>query len=294
VLIVVQGTRADEPKTSEIKVLRELRYREAGSEACKLDLALPDVAKFPGPRPAIVVIHGGGWIEGDKSSFTSDDRHQPGNIVDFARLGFVAATINYRLAREAPYPAALDDCRCAVRWLRAHATDYGIDTNRIGAWGNSAGGNLALLLALDSAAPALDKNEPYANESSVVQAAASDSGPIDLVAQHEQGTLRKVVEMFMSGPPDAGHAATYRRASPASYVAKKTAPLLLIYGETDEQVPIAVTDAFVHSLAKAGATDVSYLRLAAAGHCPHSMVRIAYLQPVVMDFFLRTLAPRPR
>ena len=73
------------------------------------------------PRPAVIVIHGGGWIEGDKSSF--DVQRTPGNIIDFAAAGFVAATVNYRLSREAPFPAGLHDCQAAVRWMRAHARE---------------------------------------------------------------------------------------------------------------------------------------------------------------------------
>src|SRR5262245_35641641 len=144
---------------------RDLRYREGKSEAWKLDIAYP---KDPGekPRPALVIIHGGGWIEGDKSSFTSLKNWAPGNIIDFAKLGFVAATINYRLSGEAPFSAALEDCQSAVRWLRAHAQDYHIDVNRIGAYGNSAGGHLALLLGMV--------------EEGMVQAVVSDSGPVDL------------------------------------------------------------------------------------------------------------------
>ena len=95
------------PDTIELQ--RDLRYREGKSAAWKLDLAYP---KDPGnkPRPALVIIHGGGWIEGDKSSFTSLKSWAPGNIIDFARLGFVAVTINYRLSGEATFPAALEDC----------------------------------------------------------------------------------------------------------------------------------------------------------------------------------------
>ena len=95
-----------------------------------------------------MVIHGGGWLEGDKSSFASREHGVPGNIVNFAALGFVAVTINYRLSSEAPFPAALEDCKTAVRWLRAHANDYHLDRDHIGAYGNSAGGHLALLLGM--------------------------------------------------------------------------------------------------------------------------------------------------
>ena len=133
-----------------------------------------------------MVIHGGGWIEGDKSSFASREHGVPGNIVDFAALGFVAVTINYRLSGEAPFPAALEDCKNAVRWLRAHARDYNLDPDHIGAYGNSAGGHLAMLLGMIGKDAHLEGDGPYQDQSSLVQAVVSDSGPIDLVDQYRQ------------------------------------------------------------------------------------------------------------
>jgi acetyl esterase/lipase len=270
----------------DVNVLLNLPYRTRADRSCTLDLALPAGAQGK-PRPAIVVIHGGGWIEGDKSSFVTPSNRVPGNIRDFAELGFVAAAINYRLSKEAPYPAALDDCRCAIRWLRAHAAQYEVDPARIGAYGNSAGGHLALLLALTDG-PA-EPGEPYSRESSGVQAAVSDSGPIDLIHQAREGAIQTVVRRFMGGPPDEPRVAEYRRASPSEYVAAKGPPMLLIYGEADEQVDVKVADRFVAALSQAGRKDVTYIRLAGVGHCPHSLVRIPYLRQVVNDFFIRTL-----
>ena len=160
-------------------------------------------------RPAIVVIHGGGWLEGDKSSFST--LKTPGNILGFAKLGFVAVTINYRLSGEAPYPAALDDCRCAVRWLRAHADKYHIDPNQIGAWGNSAGGHLALLLGMTERPPGGADREPYPDLSSRVQSVVSDSGPLDLFYEHQQNTIRDVIEKFMGGPPEGARKMELRK-----------------------------------------------------------------------------------
>jgi len=271
-----------------ITVLHELRYREGLSKACTLDLAMPKLAGGS-PRPAIVVIHGGGWLEGDKSSFVSPTARVPGNILDFAKHGFVAVAINYRMSREAPYPAALDDCRCAVRWLRAHADEYKIDTNHIGAYGNSAGGHLALLLGMLPDSVDLARQEPYANQSSRVQAVVSDSGPLDLLEQHQQNWLQGVIELFMGGPPDATRVDQYRQASPVNHITDQLPAMLLIYGEADSQVNVAITDRFVAALSKAGHKNVSYLRLANVDHCPHSLIRIPYLQPAVFDFFGRTL-----
>jgi acetyl esterase/lipase len=285
-LIAANGSYADEPRLAadDITLLPNLQYRD-GVKACLLDLAMPKKSADK-PRPAIVVIHGGGWLEGDKSSF--DVTQTPGNIIAFAKLGFVAVTINYRLSGEAPFPAALDDCRCAVRWLRANAAKYHVDPAHLGAWGNSAGGHLALLVGM-MPPESPDKQEPYADQSGQVQAVVSDSGPIDLLTQYEHKQLIGVIKKFMGGPPEGARKAEYQRASPVHYVSEKIPPLLLIYGAIDTQVDVLLTDQFVAAIGRAGAKDVSYIRLANVDHCPHSLIRIGYLQQVVEDFFLRTL-----
>jgi acetyl esterase/lipase len=240
-------------------------------------------------RPGIVVIHGGGWLEGDKSSFASREHGVPGNIVDFAALGFVAITINYRLSGEAPFPAALEDCKNAVRWLRAHATDYNLDPNKIGAYGNSAGGHLAMLLGTVGKDAGFEGDGPHQEQSSQVQAVVSDSGPIDLTHPYQSGALREVVTRFMGGPPDGQRAAAYKRASPADQITAKMPPLLLIYGVDDSQVPVETADRFVLALGRAGLKDVSYYRVAHVDHCPYSLIRVRSLRPVVDEFFARTL-----
>lgn len=284
------ATEADAPP-DDVRLYYNLRYREGASKSWVLDLAVPK-GEAAGPRPAIVVIHGGGWIEGDKSSFSTPNNRPPGNIIDFARLGFVAATINYRLAGEAPFPAALHDCRCAVRWLRANAKKYEIDPERIGVWGNSAGGHLALLLAMLDERTELADDGPYREQTSRVQAAASDSGPIDLAYQYRRQRLETVVGRFLGGPPDADRTAAYKLASPSEHVSPELPPLLLIYGAADGQVPVETADSFVAALGKAGARDVSYHRLGQVDHCPHSLIRVPWLVPAVNEFFVRTLRHR--
>jgi acetyl esterase/lipase len=275
----------------DVEVKYGLQYRE-GAPSCVLDLAVPrDVSDTP--RPAIVVIHGGGWIEGSRSSFSTRENPPPGNIFDFAKLGFVVSTIDYRMSREATYPAALHDCRCAVRWLRAHRDEFHIDPDRIGAWGNSAGGHLALMLAVTDESVAPEPDAPYAEQSSRVQCAVSDSGPIDLVHQFHHHQVHTVIEMFLGGPPEGERLASYKQASPGSYVAGDVPPLLLIYGVDDEQVGVETADRFVGELRTAGANDVSYLRLAREKHCPHSLLRVPWVAPAVDEFFVRTLLKRP-
>ncbi len=282
-LVIMSDTSTVGAEPSEtvgrIAVWRELRYADGPSLHQTLDLAMP-VDASDKSLPLIVVVHGGGWLEGDKSSFSTAAVRTPGNIFDFAERGFVAATMNYRMSGEAPYPAALEDCQRAIAWLRADAERFHIDPTRVGVYGNSAGGHLALMLAMadrEGSMPA------------TVQAAASDSGPLDLEFGHSHDQLRVVIEKFLGSPPDAGHLDEYRRASPANHVADKLPPLLLMYGAEDEQVDVRTADEFVAKLGRAGGNDVTYLRLAAIGHCPHSLVGVPYLRQAVFDFFARVL-----
>jgi acetyl esterase/lipase len=288
-LVLCERGRSEERSAAQdVTVIRDICYRAGPGSQWRLDLAMKS-GKTAGPRPAIVVIHGGGWLEGDKSSFASNKNGMPGNIVDFARVGFVAAAINYRLSGEAPYPAALEDCKCAIRWLREHARQYQLDPNRIGAFGNSAGGHLALLLGLGSEEIGDKAGSSNRSQSCRVQAVVSDSGPIDLLDQYRNEQLREVVSRFLGGPPVGERLRLYQKASPMNLISPDAAPLLLIYGVADAQVPVETADRFVLALGRAGLKDVSYYRLSLIDHCPYSLVRVASLRAVVDDFFLRTL-----
>jgi dipeptidyl aminopeptidase/acylaminoacyl peptidase len=138
----------------------------------------------------------------------------------------------------------------------------------------------------------LEGDGPYLEQSSLVQAVVSDSGPIDLLYQHEHNQVRYAIQPFLGGPPEGARIDAYKLASPLNHISKNVPPLLLIYGGNDEQVGVETADQFVVSLNRAGLKDVSYHRLAMTGHCPHSIQRVKYLEPVVNEFFLRTLAAR--
>ena len=280
--------RDDERIPDDIVVLYNLEYRSGPSASWKLDLAMPKTPASAA-RPAIVVIHGGGWIEGSRSSFSRAQERRPGHIIDFAKLGFVAVSIDYRLAKEAPFPAAIQDCKCAVRWLRANSEKYQIDPKRIGACGNSAGGHLALMLGMLDKSVGMEGDGPHQDQSSMVQAVVSDSGPIDLLHQYEHKQVHTAIESFLGGPPEGPRSAEYRRASPSNYISAKLPPLMLIYGAVDTQVGVETSDRFVEALGRAGLKDISYYRLGTADHCPYSMVRVPWLVPAVNEFFIRTL-----
>ena len=190
---------------NDVEVRHDISYREATSAACRLDIALPRTETGT-KHPAIVVIHGGGWIEGDKSSFASADHGVPGNIVDFARLGFVAATINYRLSREAPIRRRLTIAgpRCdfyANMPRNIVSIRRGWELTAIqpaGTWPSCwRWPRTRTQLRIRGRRTALRR----------VQAAASDSGPLDLSRQYQQNQLRGVIEQFMgAGPRERGRA----------------------------------------------------------------------------------------
>jgi acetyl esterase/lipase len=198
-------------------------YGQADGEPLLLDVYQP---KSPGPHAAVLLIHGGGWIEGDKRGYE-------GTGTLLALAGYVAFSINYRLARKHPYPAALDDCQRAARWVRAHAAAYHVDPARVGALGNSAGGHLAALLGVRDTR---DNQDPeLAEYGSRVQAVVDYYGATDLERLWRPD--RSVgLEAFMGGPP-AGREGRYREASPATWADRASAPFLMLYGTEDHQVP---------------------------------------------------------
>lgn len=147
------------------KVVRDLEYARVGEKKLLLDLYLPEKAESP--LPVIVGIHGGGWANGNKAG---------GQGSWLARHGYAVAVINYRFSGEAIFPAQIEDCKAAVRWLRAHARKYNLDPERFGATGHSAGGHLTSLLATAGDAKEFDKGD-YLEVSSRIQAACPSAGP---------------------------------------------------------------------------------------------------------------------
>jgi len=193
------------------------------------------------PRPLIIYIHGGGWVGGHT-------RHS-GALSDFPRVlarlageGFVVASLEYRLSGEAPFPAALQDARAALRFLRANAAKYHIDPARVGVWGGSAGGHLAALVATSCGDTSLDPapaagTAPPLPGSECVQAAVTWYGVFDfapMVARQGNGSELKF--LGCNGPCDAKAVA---RASPVTYIGAGDPPFLLIHGEKDGTVDVS-------------------------------------------------------
>ena len=247
-----------------VTVLPDIAYRE-GNDAWKLDLAMPK-ERGDAPRPAIVYIHGGGWTKGDKRG------KGIGAVLHYAAKGYVCIYVNYRL--DVDKKACVEDVKCATRWLRAHAEEYNLDPDRIGAAGNSSGGHLALMLAVCPASAGLEGDGPYQEYSSMVQAAHCSSTPI---MPGFRGLRGKPAD------PDV------QKIQPMTYVSGDVPPLYFIHGTEDTKAPVRFLDDFVKALREAGAKDITYKRYAdGTGHGAY-VKHIEEARPAREAFLARTL-----
>jgi acetyl esterase/lipase len=173
-LAAVQPARGAGEAPPDVQFTRDLVYGHGGEEELKLDLARP--ANPNAKRlPCVVFIHGGAWSAGQRGAHDEDIRRMAG-------LGYVAATVDYRLAPTHRFPAQVQDVKCAVRYLRAHAEQYGLDPDRIAAWGVSAGAHLALMLGVTQKSDGLEGDGGWPEQSSAVQAVVAFYPRTDLTA----------------------------------------------------------------------------------------------------------------
>lgn len=196
----------------------------------KLDLCTPNSSTSP--RPGVIMIHGGAWAAGDKQAYAAACAY-------LAAHGFVAASINYRLAPTNIWPAQVIDAQLATRWLRAHADDYHLDTNRLCAWGDSAGAHLAVFLGVKSDIHPGDEAALYADQSPKASCVVDAFGPIDLTVSASLATTTQrdiLLNLFGNQTPEVAPD-LYRDASPIIDVSASSAPMLIIQGTQDTLVP---------------------------------------------------------
>ena len=244
---------------SQSGVLKDLPYASVSS-AQKLDLYLPK--NVSGKIPLIIYIHGGGFERGDKSPALYSN--------EFIQNGYAVAAINYRLSKEAKYPAANQDVKSAVRWLRANADKYNLDIDRFGAIGGSAGGYFVSFLGTTGDSKEFDVGDNL-NYSSSVQAV------IDMFGLVNFSTIEK--DRIEIGVPDRNVENAYLgclinstdcakiaiKASPVNYISKNDAAFFIIHGEKDDQIPLKQSNEF-YSLLKNVGVNVEITRLPNAGH----------------------------
>lgn len=235
---------ADQPGTN---VLRDLAYVDGGHERQKLDLYLPDNPKEP--LPVLVWVHGGGWQAGSK------DRC-PLAQAGYLQRRYAVASIGYRLSSHAPFPAQIQDCKAAIRWLRAHASEYHLDPKRIGVAGSSAGGHLVALLGTSGDVKDFEVG-PNLDQSSRVQAVCDYYGPTDFTAfvttpgYESHGTESSPEAKLLGGAVQANPDKA-AKANPISYVSSDDPPFLIVHGDKDPIVPFGQSQLLFTALGKAG------------------------------------------
>jgi acetyl esterase/lipase len=242
---------------SGVRYLPGVSYRD-GNPAWKLDLAAPEQPAST-PRPGIVLIHGGGWTAGDKRAGIFAELP-----FEYAKHGYVAISINYRFANEGSVSACVEDSKCAVRWLRAHAKEYNLDTQHVGGFGNSAGAHLVAMLGLAGREAGLEGDGPYQEQSSMLQAVCAAATPADFA---NWGTPRDTGRFSrLLGGAGATAAERARLLSPVTYANPAAPPFLLIHGNADSTVPIAQPESLAKALRKAGARNVTFMIVDGADH----------------------------
>lgn len=240
------------------KTIKDLSYVTNGHDQQKLDLYLPENPK----GPLLVCIHGGAWQGGSKNNAEG---------LEMLAHGYAVANIEYRFSQHAIFPAQIEDCKAAIRWLRAHAADYGYDPERVGAWGGSAGGHLVALLATTGQTKVFDVGE-HLDQSSAIQCGIDLFGPTDFPDWKPPGKTPLVqrggpgscLEQLFGGPID-DKMELAKLASPLTWVSREAAPLYILHGTKDPLVGLEQSQIFTDKLKSVGA-EVRLEIIKGAGH----------------------------
>lgn len=241
------------------RILRDIDYAEVDGTSLRLDLYLPDPRPSE-PVPLVLWVHGGGWRAGSK---------QPTYAPDTLGEDYAVASVDYRLSDVALFPAQIHDVKAAVRFLRANADRFGIDPDRFGAWGSSAGGHLVALLGVTCDDEALEGTVGnHLDQSSCVQAVCDFYGPTDFSAlpdQRGENARRPMAEDQLIGGSVEDLEDLAALASPIAHVSADDPPFLIMHGSDDGTVPVEQSIAFDAALRAAG-VDSTLLVVEGAGH----------------------------
>jgi acetyl esterase/lipase len=248
-----------EVDTTGVVVRADVEFAEVDGQPLLLDLYLPADASN---APLLIWVHGGGWRAGARSPVSS---------LEFVRAGYALASVDYRLSPVAPFPAQSHDIKAAIRYLRAHASELGVDASRIGALGVSAGAHLAALVGVTNGDAALEGDVGgNLDRSSDVQAIVSYFGASNLTSILSQSTpfglnIREPgLDLLFGGPPDE-RVELARLASPVFHVDEADPPLFLLHGDQDPQMPINQSHE-LHGVYKSTGLEVHFEVVHGAAH----------------------------
>lgn len=215
---------ANAENTHEIETFEGIDYAEFDGRKIQLDLYQP---KAEGTYPGIILVHGGGWVRGSRKGFTR-------MAIDLASRGYVVANIDYRLAKEATFPASVEDAKAAVRWLRANAGNYGVNPEKIGGIGASAGGHLIAMAALTGHSNQFNGKGNNPNTSAELQAFIVMGSGMDQVARAQTSPkkyMKNPIAYF--GGEYSDKPEVYALGSPINHISKQSPPVLMLDGGLD-------------------------------------------------------------
>jgi acetyl esterase/lipase len=281
------STTSDRPVRREdgIRIERDVVYGSAEGVDLKLDLYFLRTNDGK-PAPVVVFVHGGAWQGGDKTNVRGEAAGP-----ELVKRGYVVASIDYRLAPKYRFPAQIEDSKCAIRFLRANAAKYSLDSERIGIWGLSAGGHLVALMGLMDDKAGFEGKSGNAEQSSRVEAVVDMYGPTDLEAEFAEAQTESIARNVFGSTNRTE--AIFKRASPVTYVRKDAPPFLILQGDKDTLVPATQSQELYDRLRAAGAPAT----LVVVKNAGHGFMAVggtpdpdrAGIARIIVEFFDKTL-----
>ncbi len=266
------------PVPDSVEEIKDIEYKRVGEKELQFDIYRPK--NLVKPAPLLLFIHGGGWKGGKRSDYLV-------YLVDFAKRGYITATVSYRLLGDGPYPACAEDIRDAVKWLYSNGEKYGYDPDRIALIGGSAGAHLALLTAYG-----WGKEDPDSvlgdslTASHRIKAVVDIYGPFDMTTEYAR--VHPLVTNFIGASYDS-RPDLYEEASPAKYLGKDNPPTLILHGTSDQLVPVSQSDTLKARLDRLGVPN-EYYRLPLWPHTMDVVKRVNdYCQVKMAEFFKKYL-----
>lgn len=263
-------TEPDVP--DNILVTKNIEYKNIDSISLQLDLY--KLKNLQTPAPAMIFIHGGAWRSGKRSDYLP-------YLIDYAKKGYITITVSYRLVKEAIFPAAVQDVNCAVKWIRSHSEEYGIDADKMVLIGGSAGGHLAMMVGYGGNESLFDESCSIENTSKV-KAIIDLYGPTDLTTPYAKGTYQ-TKDFIGSSYEDKPQ--LYKLASPKTYISPDDPPTLIFQGTIDSLVPVSQSDSLDIWLSRAGVPH-EYHRLKGWPHTMDLSVKVNSYCQFYIDAFL--------
>jgi acetyl esterase/lipase len=245
----------------KIEVQADVEYGKAGERSLKLDVIKPKVASDK-PRACVVWIHGGGWQNGNKSSGV-------GRLAGLVATGdYVGVSVGYRLTDEATWPGQIHDCKAAIRWIRTNSKTLGIDPDKIGVWGSSAGGHLVSMLGTRGEVKELEGKNGTPYVSSRVTCVVDFCGPSDFLAMGTDHPKLKdpagPVYKLLGGPVSEKEDVA-KSASPVTFVSADDPPILIVHGTDDRTVAIRQAEILYDAQKKVG-NNSTFVKITGGGH----------------------------